>query len=904
MAAAWREWRPARLVMCCDAAYESIAREFPEVDDVLPIDFRILTSVLRGDTDLPDAMSEMLRIVGASQSFDIVLNLTNHGAAWQFAKSTGAARCLGYGAAGSQDHNDGGFGSPGLPFGPQHISSVWSAFIVNANQPVPRSLNTSRSVPSKSGVAILCDAGESERDLTADLLDRIIEAVQRAGIGTITLLGARSANNTFSTLGCLRDLRGQTSLLDLKRELGNSVAVIGPDTGGLHFAAALGKPVFGIYLAGAREQLTGPLSHRCHCLQAMTAAELTPVIQDELDAWLMKLSTSTTLDHIAATSDAWSMDVSIVIPEHAQTYYADVLLRQLAQWRPTLRAEVIVVSGGLDSLDLSHARARSQVVVDAQCEVRTFAQACNRGSLMARGAWLLFLNDDCELTLENLDQLLSERVSGKIIGPRLRDWDGELQAAGFHVSRRGVIERGGAGEQCELDGGHVHGLSAAAMLIEHDLFDDLGGFADCYRNGYEDVDLCLRASERGIAMHVANADIMHYRGSAPERYHADNSNAATLRNRWEDRLRGDASGIAIQNGVGCPIVIVSDEHPHSAGAVLRWRSPLTRIGLRENRDFVWLHAITENTAQVAGILGEAKVLVVFRSISDPALRELVLTTQRQRNLTLCFDADDILLDRFPAGSRRSVLRADFERGVREIAAAATTVTAPNAAILANLTVRASRTHVIPSLSMSEHFSKPLLSNDASCTRIGYAGGKAHALDLALVTPVIEDILEQNERTFFYWWGAHPGPIAYHPQVRRGGSWQSNYMRHLARLTRAPIDLWLVPLAESRSNAARSPIKAFEYIGAMRPCLFSQVSPFSDLLSDSAPGLLVDNTHAAWRSAIESWLFSSDRSRRLEQLLAARTRIQLASQDTSAYESFTGNMLKTRRESLADHVVMA
>jgi GT2 family glycosyltransferase len=48
-------------------------------------------------------------------------------------------------------------------------------------------------------------------------------------------------------------------------------------------------------------------------------------------------------------------------------------------------------------------------------------------------------------------------------------------------------------------------VSGAAILVRRDVFLDLGGFDEGYFMYYEDIDLCMRAGQRGVAVLVQDA---------------------------------------------------------------------------------------------------------------------------------------------------------------------------------------------------------------------------------------------------------------------------------------------------------------------------------------------------------------------------------------------------------------
>jgi ADP-heptose:LPS heptosyltransferase len=87
---------------------------------------------------------------------------------------------------------------------------------------------------ARLGARVVVTGGPSERDLVASV-------VAGAGVGAVPLVG--------------------TSLLELAGVLAGAEAVLSGDTGPLHLAAALGRPVVGVYGPTDPAQ-TGPLGPR------------------------------------------------------------------------------------------------------------------------------------------------------------------------------------------------------------------------------------------------------------------------------------------------------------------------------------------------------------------------------------------------------------------------------------------------------------------------------------------------------------------------------------------------------------------------------------------------------------------------------------------------------------------
>jgi hypothetical protein len=72
------------------------------------------------------------------------------------------------------------------------------------------------------------------------------------------------------------------------------------------------------------------------------------------------------------------------------------------------------------------------------------------------------------------------------------------------------------------------------------LFWDCGGFFEGYRNGFEDVELCLRIRERGKSLTVVpEAVVYHLESQTSGRKSGDDDNAALLRSRCESLFAVD-----------------------------------------------------------------------------------------------------------------------------------------------------------------------------------------------------------------------------------------------------------------------------------------------------------------------------------------------------------------------------
>ncbi len=131
-----------------------------------------------------------------------------------------------------------------------------------------------------------------------------------------------------------------------------------------------------------------------------------------------------------------------------------------------------------------------------------FAARANAGIAAASSARVLLLNDDTELQRGALAALAE---APPVAGAVLLNWDDDsVQQAGIRVSRSGRVRAVTAG-----DADSVEAVSGAAMALDVDVWDRLGGFEERFGFYMEDIDFCLRA---GGAAVVAEARVRHRGG--------------------------------------------------------------------------------------------------------------------------------------------------------------------------------------------------------------------------------------------------------------------------------------------------------------------------------------------------------------------------------------------------------
>ncbi|HEX4103151.1 MAG TPA: glycosyltransferase [Pseudonocardiaceae bacterium] len=213
--------------------------------------------------------------------------------------------------------------------------------------------------------------------------------------------------------------------------------------------------------------------------------------------------------------------LSIVVPVHGQWEYTQACLASIEAHPPTVPFEVLVVD------DASPDRTAELVVASPGVRlVRTernvgFVGACNLGASHARGAYLLFLNNDTEVRPGALDALVDAADSDDrigLVGAMLVYPDGRLQESG------GIVWADGSGWNYGRDhDAHapefavrrdVDYCSGAAILVRQELFEGVGGFDQRYAPAYyEDTDLAFAIRATGHRSIVEpRAVVVHHEG--------------------------------------------------------------------------------------------------------------------------------------------------------------------------------------------------------------------------------------------------------------------------------------------------------------------------------------------------------------------------------------------------------
>lgn len=242
------------------------------------------------------------------------------------------------------------------------------------------------------------------------------------------------------------------------------------------------------------------------------------------------------------------MEVSIIIPVFNCLDLTRACLESLERTVPRrLTYEVFLVDDGSTDGSREWFRtlpaSRYRVLLNDPPH-QGYARNNNRAARLANGEVLCLLNNDTVLMPGWLTEMLRVLRAGNgtvgLVGNIQREpASGLIDHRGVVFNRRGNPIHVGKDSAVPPDtvSERWPAVTAACCVIRRDTFLGLGGFDEGYQNGFEDVDLCLRAGERGLRHFVAHRSVIyHHISASPGRHARQRDNLRLWRRRWGWRV--------------------------------------------------------------------------------------------------------------------------------------------------------------------------------------------------------------------------------------------------------------------------------------------------------------------------------------------------------------------------------
>ena len=216
--------------------------------------------------------------------------------------------------------------------------------------------------------------------------------------------------------------------------------------------------------------------------------------------------------------------ISIIIPSKDNFDILERCIVSIAEKTRYKNYEIIVVDNG-SCLEQHKKYAalceKYGAVYIYKKEDFNFSKMCNDGARAAKGEYLLFLNDDTEVTDGSWLEIMAGQAALEhtgAVGAKL------LYPGGFEIQHCGVVN---------IDAGPSHAfnhsddraplyfrrnkmeynwiaVTAACLCIKRAKFDGVGGFDETFPVAYNDVELCFRLCEAGLYNVVRNDVILYH----------------------------------------------------------------------------------------------------------------------------------------------------------------------------------------------------------------------------------------------------------------------------------------------------------------------------------------------------------------------------------------------------------
>ncbi|RJX27599.1 MAG: glycosyltransferase family 2 protein [Dethiobacter sp.] len=248
--------------------------------------------------------------------------------------------------------------------------------------------------------------------------------------------------------------------------------------------------------------------------------------------------------------------VSIIIPVHNCISFTLNCLKSLLLYTTVPFQIIIVNNASTDNTaafleSLKHFGEIVQVITNRKN--LGFARACNQGYQFARGKYLVFLNNDTEVTPNWLEPMLNCFSNDSLVGmvtPKLLYPGPEriIQYAGvafyaqmtpYIISYQLPDNSAVMAEMCR----EIPAAGGACMMLKREVLEKVGLFDERFINGLEDVDLSLRIRMAGMKNILCpKSTLIHHEAKTSGRFIHSRENREYFLQKWHNKMKITATG--------------------------------------------------------------------------------------------------------------------------------------------------------------------------------------------------------------------------------------------------------------------------------------------------------------------------------------------------------------------------
>jgi GT2 family glycosyltransferase/glycosyltransferase involved in cell wall biosynthesis len=249
--------------------------------------------------------------------------------------------------------------------------------------------------------------------------------------------------------------------------------------------------------------------------------------------------------------------VSVIVPLFNAVNYTRRMVESFFANQPAAPFELIFVDNAStdETPQFLETLSDRATIITNQSNLN-FSGACNQGARAAKGKYLLFLNSDTLLLpgwLEPMVAILErERTIGVVGNKHIYPGTRRLHHAGVCFDSN--YESSHYLVNVDFDDPRVNyrrdfqAVNGACLLIRRELFAQIGGFNEMYKNGCEDLELCLEVRKLGYRVtYTPDSQILHFGQRSPGRNNLNNQNIQLFKERWQGIVQPDLEHLAAED---------------------------------------------------------------------------------------------------------------------------------------------------------------------------------------------------------------------------------------------------------------------------------------------------------------------------------------------------------------------
>lgn len=250
--------------------------------------------------------------------------------------------------------------------------------------------------------------------------------------------------------------------------------------------------------------------------------------------------------------------VSIVILNRNGLNHLKILFEDFAEKTNYSNFEIIVVDNNSsdNSVDFLKSLYNLNIKIIENNENVSFSKGNNDAVEIAKGDYILLMNNDIEPTYGWLNELMGTIIYNKNVGavgakllyPYIKE--SNQQKYSFTIQHAGDIFRENINNGCLYEAHNQNKyledvfessisvnrkcllVTGAVLLTKKEIYEELGGLDESYWYGYEDIDFNLRLYERGYDVIFASAALLFHHESATPKKSKYLNNHTVLCKKW------------------------------------------------------------------------------------------------------------------------------------------------------------------------------------------------------------------------------------------------------------------------------------------------------------------------------------------------------------------------------------